>query len=53
MEQYIAKRNCYYNGLYLKKGEVITVPKGTKVTFALLEKYVKPAPSEEDGTTSK
>ncbi|MGD8113869.1 MAG: hypothetical protein ACQEWA_03185 [Sphaerochaetaceae bacterium] len=38
MDEYRAKRDCYYEGHYLKKGEIIKVKKGTEVKFALLEK---------------
>jgi len=38
MDEYRAKRDCYYEGHYLKKGQTIKVKKGTEVKFKLLEK---------------
>lgn len=50
METYIALRDCYWDGLFLKKGETIQVPKGTAVEFKLLEKVAEeePAPKKAD-----
>lgn len=44
MDTYIAKRDCYYQGHYLKKGQTLQVPKGTVVAFKLLEKVGEPEP---------
>lgn len=38
MDKYIAKRDCYCQGHFLKKGEEMQVPKGTKIDFTLVEK---------------
>lgn len=40
MDTYIAKKDCYYNGLFLKKGQTLKVAKGTVIEFKLLEKMV-------------
>jgi|LSQX01.3.fsa_nt_gb hypothetical protein len=46
MEKYRAKRDCYYNDFFLKKGEILTVAKGTVVDFNLLEKITEPKAKE-------
>lgn len=50
METYIALRDCYWDGLFLKKGETIQVPKGKVIEFNLLEKVTEeePAPKKAD-----
>lgn len=37
MDTYIALKDCYHNGFYLKRGQTVKVPKGTKVEFKLLK----------------
>jgi len=37
MEEYRAKRDCYFNGLYLKKGQVVKLSKEVVGDFKLLE----------------
>ena len=53
MEKYIAKRNCYWNGMFLKKGETIEVPKGTEIGFALLEKVPEEEPASKKAVSKK
>ena len=48
MDTYIAKKDCYYNGMFLKKGQTLKVAKGTEVAFKLLEKV-----SSEETTPKK
>jgi len=38
MDTYVALRDCYYDGMHLKRGETIKVAKGEEVTFKLLKK---------------
>lgn len=50
METYVALRDCYWNGMFLKKGQTLQVAKGTVIEFKLLEKVTKdePAPKKAD-----
>ncbi|MGE0075339.1 MAG: hypothetical protein AB7S52_08940 [Sphaerochaetaceae bacterium] len=41
MDTYIAKKDCYYNGMFLKKGQTLKVAVGTVIEFKLLEKVVE------------
>lgn len=41
---YRAKRDCYYNGNFLRKGETITVGAGTSVVEKFLEPVSKAEP---------
>ena len=42
MDTYVALRDCYYDGMHLKRGETIKVARGTKITFKLLKKVDAP-----------
>ncbi len=56
MDKYRATRDCYYNDFLLKKGEILTVPKGTVIDFKLLEKITDPKGEDVEpktGTTKK
>jgi len=46
MDKYRAKRDCFYNDFFLKKGEILTVAKGTVVNFKLLEKVTEGKPEK-------
>lgn len=46
MDEYVALRDCYYEGHDLKKGDTFTVPKGTVVEFKLVEKISVEAPKK-------
>jgi len=52
MEKYRAKRDCFYNDFFLKKGEILTVARGTVIDFNLLEKITEPK-AEEVATKPK
>jgi hypothetical protein len=41
MDTYVAKRDCYWEGMFLKKGQTIKVAKGTVINFNLLEKVAE------------
>lgn len=38
MDKYIAIRDCYFKGNFLKKGQFCMVAKGKKVDFKLVKK---------------
>jgi len=42
MDKYIAVRDCYCMGNFLKKGETFLVTKGKKVDFKLVKKVEEP-----------
>ncbi|MBN2858820.1 MAG: hypothetical protein JXK93_00990 [Sphaerochaetaceae bacterium] len=42
METYVATRDCFFEGMHLKRGQTIKLAKGTKVTFKLLKKVDAP-----------
>lgn len=44
MDTYLVKRDCYWNGLFLRKGQTIKVVKGEEVKFNLLELVTKVEP---------
>lgn len=52
METYVALRDCFWEGLFLKKGETTQVAKGTVVEFELLKKVTEEVPVSK-GTVSK
>jgi hypothetical protein len=47
MDTYVAKKDCYYNGMFLKKGQTLKVAKGTVIEFKLLEKVAGDEPVEK------
>ncbi len=44
MEEYRAKRDCYFNGLYLKKGQIVKLSEEVVGDFKLLELVNKKVP---------
>lgn len=52
MDTYLVKRDCYWNGLFLRKGQTIQVVKGEEVKFNLLE-LVEPDTKVEDEPAPK
>ena len=53
MDTYVAKRDCYWDGLFLKKGETIKVAKGTVIEFNLLEKMTEDEPAPKKVVSKK
>jgi hypothetical protein len=53
MDTYVAKKDCYYNGMFLKKGQTLKVAKGTDVQFKLLEKVSTDEPVEKKTASKK
>ncbi|MDC7229714.1 MAG: hypothetical protein PQJ48_05355 [Sphaerochaetaceae bacterium] len=53
MDTYVAKRDCYWNGLFLKKGQTIKVAKGTVISFNLLEKLAEEEPAPKKAVSKK
>ena len=46
MDTYVAIKDCYYNGMYLKKGHEVQFAVGTVVLFGLLKKIEPDQPAE-------
>jgi hypothetical protein len=53
MESYVAKRDCYYDGMFLKKGQTIKVAKGADIQFKWLEKVSTDEPVEKKTASKK
>lgn len=53
MEEYVALRDCYFDGHYLKKGQTIKVAKGRVIEFALLRKMTEDETPEPKKVVSK
>jgi hypothetical protein len=53
MEEYRAKRDCYFNGLYLKKGQVVKLSKEVVGDFKLLELVNKGVPEAPKAKPTK
>jgi len=53
MDTYVALRDCYWNGMFLKKGQTLQVAKGTAIDFKLLDKVVEDEPVDKKTASKK
>ena len=53
MDEYVALRDCYYDGRDLKKGQTFKVVTGTKVEFGLVKKIETEESVKDEVATKK